>query len=315
MQDRPRILVVDDYPQNLELMREWLEAEGHAVRTAGNGLDALQDAFGSPPDLVILDVTMPGLDGFEACRRLKEDPRTHLVPVLLVTALQAREDRIRGIAAGCDDFITKPVDEEQLLARVKSALRTKALIDDLEQAENVLVSLANALEAKDPYTRGHSDRVARYAEALGRAAGLDATACRHLRRAGLLHDIGKIGVPLTYLQKPGKLTTEEYELVKQHPVIGFEICRPLRTMASILPLIRSHHERLDGGGYPDALRAEAVTLSMRCLSVADVYDALTSDRPYRRAMPRASALRVMREEASVGMWDDRLIALLDSVGD
>jgi len=193
---------------------------------------------------------------------------------------------------------------------VKSALRTKALIDELEQAENVLVSLANALDAKDPYTRGHSDRVARYAESLGRTAGLDAATRRDLRRAGLLHDIGKIGIPLSYLQKPGKLTTEEYELVKQHPTIGYDICKPLRTMASILPLIRAHHERLDGTGYPDGLSGDAVTLPMRCLTIADVYDALTSDRPYRRAMPRDSALKVMREEASVGMWDARLIEML-----
>ena len=313
MEGPARVLVVDDMPQNLDLMREWLEAEGHQVLTATDGAEALLQAFTTPPDLVIMDVTMPRLDGFEACRRLKQDERTHLVPVVLVTALQAREDRIKGIAAGCDDFITKPVDEEQLLARVKSALRTKALIDELEQAENVLVSLANALDAKDPYTRGHSDRVARYAERLGHAAGLDAPACRDLRRAGLLHDIGKIGIPLEYLQKPGKLTTEEYELVKQHPVIGFEICKPLRTMTSILSLIRGHHERLDGGGYPDGLRAESIAVAMRCLSVADVFDALTSDRPYRRAMQRASALRVMREEASVGMWDERLIGLLESL--
>lgn len=306
---------MDDLSQNRELLREWLESEGHEVSTASDGEEALALAFASPPDLVIMDVTMPRLDGFTACRRLKQDERTHLVPVLLVTALQAREDRIQGIAAGCDDFITKPVDEAQLLARVRSALRTKALIDDLERAENVMVSLANALEAKDSYTRGHSDRVARYAERLGHAAGLDDAACRDLRRAGLLHDIGKIGVPLSYLQKPGKLTTEEYELVKQHAVIGFEICRPLTTMASILSLIRGHHERLDGGGYPDGLRGDDVTLAMRCLSVADVFDALTSDRAYRKALPRPSALRVLREEASVGMWDQRLVDLLESIAD
>ncbi|MET0551759.1 MAG: HD domain-containing phosphohydrolase [Vicinamibacteria bacterium] len=310
MEPRARILVVDDFPQNVDLLREWLEAEGHEVRTAHDGAEAIAAAFERPPDLVIMDVTMPRMDGFAACRALKQDVRTHLIPVLLVTALTAREDRIQGIAAGCDDFITKPVDEEQLLARVKSALRAKALIDELEQAENVLVSLANALDAKDPYTRGHSDRVARYAESLGRTAGLDAPACRDLRRAGLLHDIGKIGIPLSYLQKPGKLTTEEYELVKQHPGIGYDICKPLRTMASILPLIRGHHERLDGTGYPDGLAGDAVTLPMRCLTIADVYDALTSDRPYRRAMPRDSALKVMREEASVGMWDASLIEML-----
>ncbi len=198
---------------------------------------------------------MPRLTGFEACRRLKADPRTELVPIVLVTGLLAREDRIQGIAAGCDDFLTKPVDSEQLVARTRTLLRTKALVDELEQAENVLVSLATALDAKDNYTSGHSQRVGSYAEELGAAMGLAGKERRNLRRAGLLHDIGKIGTDLAYLNKPGALTTAEYEEVKRHPVIGYEICRPLRTMAPLLALIRGHHERLDGRGYPDGLKA------------------------------------------------------------
>jgi putative two-component system response regulator len=231
------------------------------------------------------------------------------VPLVLVTGLVAREDRIEGIAAGCDDFLTKPVDSEQLVARTRSLLRSKALVDELERAENVLVSLANALDAKDNYTRGHSERVATYAEELGGAAGLGRLERRNLKRAGLLHDIGKIGTALEYLNKPGKLTTEEYEQVKLHPVVGYEICKPLRTMAPLLDLIRGHHERLDGRGYPDSLRAEAISVPLRCLSIADVYDALTSHRAYRKAMPRDAALRIMREEAAAGMWDVRLIDL------
>ena len=182
-------------------------------------------------------------------------------------------------------------------------------MDELEQAENVLVSLANALDAKDNYTRGHSERVARYAEALGAEVGLGRIECRNLRRAGLLHDIGKIGTNLEYLHKPGPLTTTEYEEVKKHPVVGFEICRPLRTMAPLLALIRGHHERLDGRGYPDALRADAVPVPLRCLTIADVYDAITSDRSYRKALPRDRAFKIMSEEASTGMWDARLVDL------
>jgi putative two-component system response regulator len=250
---------------------------------------------------------MPLLGGLEACRRLKDDERTRLVPVVLITGLTAREDRIQGIAAGCDDFLSKPVDSEQLLARTRNLLRTKALVDELEQAENVLVSLANALEALDTYTRGHSERVAVIATELGRAAGLSRDECRNLRRAGLLHDIGKIGIPVEYLRKPGKLTTEEYGLVKLHPAIGADICRPLRTMALLLPLIRGHHERLDGRGYPDGLRGPALSQGLRCLTIADVYDALTSDRPYRRALLPDGALQVMREEAAAGMWDAHLL--------
>ena len=312
-QSATRVLVVDDQPENLDLLTEMLEGEGYEVETARDGLEAVTRALASPPDVILMDVSMPGLDGVAACRRLKDEQRTRLVPIVLVTGLQAREDRLAGVAAGCDDFLTKPVDSELLLARVRNMVRTKSLLADLEQAENVLVSLANVLDAKDPYTRGHSERVARYAAALGEAAGLRPEDCVNLRRAGLLHDIGKIGIPLEYLNKPGKLTTEEYEVVKLHPAIGYDICQPLRTMAPLLLLIRGHHERLDGRGYPDGLKGEAIPTALRCLTVADVYDALTSDRPYRKAMPRQSALKVMREEATTGMWDPSLLERLDTV--
>lgn len=312
MAESARILIVDDLPENLDILGGLLEPEGYIIETARDGLEAVERALAHPPDLILMDVSMPRMTGFEACRRLKDDPLTQLVPVVLVTGLAAREDRIQGIAAGCDDFLTKPVDFEQLIARTRSALRTKALVDELEQAENVLVSLATALDAKDSYTRGHSERVASYAETLGVAVGLDKETCRNLKRAGLLHDIGKIGIPLEYLQKPGKLTTEEYEVVKLHPSIGYDICRPLKTMAPLLPLIRGHHERLDGRGYPDALSSDAIPTALRCLITADIYDALTSDRAYRRALPQEQALQIMREEASVGMWDQRIIDILAS---
>jgi len=310
-----RILIVDDMPENLDILAGLLEPEGYTVSTARDGQEAVDQALGDPPDLVLMDVSMPRMTGLEACRRLKADERTQLVPVLLITGLGAREDRIEGIAAGCDDFLTKPVDFEQLIARTRSALRTKALVDQLEQAENVLVSLATALDAKDPYTRGHSERVANYAEALGGAVGLSADVRRNLKRAGLLHDIGKIGIPLEYLQKPGKLTTEEYEIVKLHPSIGHDICKPLKTMLPLLDLIRGHHERLDGKGYPDRLKAEQIGLPLRCLTLADIYDALTSDRAYRRALPKEQAFKIMREEASLGMWDMGLIDRLNDMVD
>ena len=305
----PRVLLVDDDRENLEVLADLLEPEGYVVETAHDGLSAVENALRQPPDLILMDVNMPGVDGFEACRQLKNDPRTHLVPVLLVTGLSAREDRIKGMAAGCDDFLTKPVDSEQLMARTRSALRTKALVDQLEQAENVLVSLANALEAKDAYTRGHSDRVATYAESLGAAVGFVPAECRLLRRAGLLHDIGKIGIPMAYLQKAGRLSAEEYEVVKLHPAIGHEICKPLRTMAPLLYLIRGHHERLDGTGYPDGLRMESIPVALRCLTVADIYDALTSDRAYRKAMSPDNALAVLRKESELGRWDGHLVEI------
>jgi putative two-component system response regulator len=310
---KARILIVDDQAENREIMKGLLEAEGHDLETAKDGQEAVERATAHPPDLILMDVTMPRLTGFEACRRIKADPRTELVPIVLVTGLLAREDRIQGIAAGCDDFLTKPVDSEQLIARTRTALRTKALVDELEQAENVLVSLATALDAKDNYTSGHSQRVGTYAEDLGGAVGLGPKDRRNLRRAGLLHDIGKIGTDLAYLNKPGTLTTAEYEEVKRHPVIGYEICRPLRTMAPLLALIRGHHERLDGRGYPDGLKGDQIPVALRCLTVADVYDALTSDRSYRKAMTPEAALELMREESKVGMWDVRIVDTLADV--
>ena len=310
---KTRILIVDDLAENREILTGLLESEGHDLETAKDGLEAVERATANPPDLILMDVTMPRLTGFQACRRLKADPRTELVPIVLVTGLLEREDRIQGIAAGCDDFLTKPVDSEQLLARTRTLLRTKALIDELEQAENVLVSLATALDAKDTYTSGHSQRVGTYAEALGGAVGLAGKERRNLHRAGLLHDIGKIGTDLAYLNKPGALTTAEYEEVKRHPVIGFEICLPLRTMAPLLSLIRGHHERLDGRGYPDGLKAEQIPVALRCLTVADVFDALTSDRSYRKAMTVDAALTLMRREATVGMWDIRIVDTLGEV--
>jgi len=307
MSRRARILLVDDLPQNLEILSGLLEPEGYTLELAQDGEQAVEMALKNPPDLILMDVSMPRLSGFEACRTLKADERTHLGPLVLITALSAREDRIQGIAAGCDDFLAKPVDFEELLARTRSLLKQKELLDELENAENVLVSLANALEAKDPYTREHSKRVAGYAEELGGAVGLSGGDRRNLRRAGLLHDIGKIGISLDYLHKKGPLTTEEYAAVKRHPEISHEICRPLRTMAPLLALIRGHHERLDGRGYPDGLKGDEVPLVLRCLTIADIYDALITDRAYREAYTREKALEIMRQEASVGMWDARLI--------
>jgi putative two-component system response regulator len=313
MADPARVLIVDDLEENLEVFSDILEPEGYRISTAQNGREAVDKALAEPPDIVIMDVSMPKMTGIEACRILKQDDRTRFVPIVLVTALVAREDRIAGKVAGCDDFLSKPVDFEELKIRTRSLLRMKAATDELEVAENVLVSLARALEAKDRYTAGHSERVAGYAEALGGEVGLSREECRNLKRAGLLHDIGKIGIPGDYLRKRGKLTDEEYEEVKKHPVIGFEICRPLRTMAPFVHLIRGHHERLDGLGYPDRLAGEAIPLPMRCLSTSDVYDALTSERAYRGPMTHDEALVVMRDEARLGRWDRRVIDTFENM--
>lgn len=312
----PRILIVDDLDEQRTLLRELLADHGrYHVREACDGRQGVEAALAEPPDIVLMDVDMPSLNGIEACRRLKADPRTHLVPVIIVTGLHARDARLAGLKAGCDDFLNKPVDPEELIARVTSALRLKNAIDQLEDAEAVLFSLARALDAKDPYTAGHSERVSVLAERLGRASGVPDDQIKHLRRAALLHDVGKIGTPRTVLNKPGRLTTEEFEVIQLHPVVGEMICQPLRTLGPALWLIRHHHERPDGRGYPDGIDASAMDVSLHCLIVADVYDALTSARPYRGALAANVAIDLMRAEAQVGAWDTGTVELLVRVLD
>jgi putative two-component system response regulator len=304
----PVVLVVDDDVAHRTMIAKVLGEQGYAVGTAGDGAEAVEQALADPPDLVLLDVHMPRLDGTAACRRLKADPRTRLVPVLIVTGAHDREHRLRGVRAGCDGFLTKPVDLEELAARTETALRAKAVTDELDDAENIIYSLARALEAKDPYTWGHSDRVGLLAAALGQAAGLGARESRTLLRAGRLHDVGKIGTPIAILHRPGPLSAEERAVVELHPAVGEAICRPLRSLSPLLHLVRGHHERLDGRGYPDGLGAAEIGVDLRCLSIADVYDALTSQRPYRAALSREVALDIMRREAT--SWDQGLIDLL-----
>lgn len=309
---RSQLLVVDDRADQRELLAEALAPEGYSLRAARDGLEAMGWALGTPPDLVIADVDMPGLGGIDLCRRLKEDPRTRRVPVILVTGGTTREDRVRGMEAGCDDFLAKPFDVDELRARVRGGLRTKHALDQLEDAEDVLVSLARAIDAKDPYTAGHGDRVGLLARALGRCAGLEDEELELLQRAGRVHDVGKIGTPRELLSKPGVLTAAERAVVQLHPVVGATICQPLRSLAPLVPLVRGHHEALDGSGYPDGLSGREIPITFRCLTVADVWDALVTSRPYRPAMEPEDALAVLWEGALRGRWDRDIVELLPS---
>src|SRR6202012_3955915 len=212
-----------------------------------------------------------------------------------------------GMRAGAEDFLRKPVNKQELLARTRSLLRLKEFTDELENAETVVFSLALSIEAKDPYTKGHCDRLSSYSEALGRRLGLPAELCVALRRAGVVHDVGKIGVPEHVLLKKGPLTEEDWAIMKQHPVTGERICQPLRSFRHVLPIIRHHHEKLDGTGYPDGLKGEEIPITARILSVVDVFDALTSDRSYRAASTPEEAFRIMQEEVERGWWDARLV--------
>jgi putative two-component system response regulator len=251
---------------------------------------------------------MPGIDGFEVCRRLKEAPGTRLIPVVLITALTASEDRIRGIEAGADDFLAKPPVVAELEARVRSLVRLKRYTDELDSAESVILSLGLTIEARDPYTNGHCQRLAAYATALGTHLGLDHDQMVALNRGAFLHDVGKIGIPDVVLLKSGRLTASEYALMQRHTVIGDNLCSELRLLEDVRPIVRYHHERPDGTGYPDQLKGEEIPLLARILSVVDVYDALTTERPYKPALPPDHAIRELREEAAKG-W--KFIAIVD----
>ncbi len=308
------VLVVDDIAGNVRLLESLLAPDGHAVWAAGDGAEALRLVRAEPPDLVLMDVMMPHVDGFEACRAIKRDPSTQLIPVVLVTSLDDSASRIRGIEAGADDFVSKPFNAPELRARVRSLLRIKRYTDDLDSAESVIVSLALTIEARDAATDGHCQRLGRYASALGLALGLDGDDVASLERGGFLHDIGKVGIPDAVLLKPGRLTPEEYELIKQHTVIGDRLCGELRSLRKVRPIVRHHHERLDGSGYPDGLRGEAIPLLAQIMGIVDVFDALTTERPYRTAVPVVQAAEVLRSEAARGWRRADLVAMfLDQV--
>jgi len=298
-----RILIVDDESASRTALEMLLRREGYEVHNASDGSCALAECSSFRPDLVLLDVLMPGINGFEVCRRIKATPETRLTPVVLITGLSDAEDRIQGINAGADDFLSKPIDVNELLARTRSLIRIKQYTDDLENAESVLFSLALSIEARDPYTRGHCERLSKMSVRLGERLGISEDYIKALRRGGIVHDIGKIVVPDAILLKPARLSEEEMDVMRKHPVVGERICAPLRIFRLVLPIIRHHHERYDGSGYPDHLRGSEIPLTARIMQLTDVYDALTTDRPYRKADPRDVALGIMDDEAKQGWWD------------
>jgi putative two-component system response regulator len=302
-----RILLVDDDDRNLRLLEAYLTPEGYSLLKTNSGAEAIEIARREKPDLVLLDGMMPQMSGFDVCRRLKQENGTSLIPVVLVTALNSREDRLRGIEAGADDFLTKPLDRVELLARTRALLRAKRGTDSLEDAETVIFALAKAVESRDSSTGGHVERVSHYAVALGRALGLPDSQIAALRRAGFVHDIGKISIPDAILLKPGKLTPEERKIMQTHVDIGYEMLRPMRTFLECLPGVRFHHERLDGSGYPLGLRGDQIPVMAQIMAIVDVFDALTTDRVYRKAMSYDEALVILRTESEQGMHDPQLL--------
>jgi putative two-component system response regulator len=306
-QRRSRVLVADDTESIRLLFRRLLTGDGHDVILASDGAAALDAVHRHEPDVILLDVAMPTLDGLEVCRRLKSDPATHLTPVVLITGQTELNDRIRGIEAGADEFLSKPVHPHELRARVRSLSRVKNLINALDSAEAAFITLALTIEARDPYTKGHCERLASHAVRLGRALGVDHEDLQALHRGGYLHDVGKVGVPDSVLLKPGPLTDEEMLLMRQHPEIGDNLCAPLQSLRRVRPIILCHHERLDGSGYPAGLKGDEVPLLAQIVGIVDVYDALTSHRPYRPALTPRNAIDHLIADTETGKFDRRHI--------
>jgi len=301
-----KILVVDDNEPTRELLRDSLRSAGYEVISAKNGKEALQKVKEETLDLILLDVMMPEVDGYEVCAKLKGDEETRLIPIVMLSVLSDLSDKMRAIEVGADDFLNKPVSRIELLTRVRSLVRVKYLNEALENVKNVIFSLSAAIEANDPYVRGHSERVSQRSAYFAKQLGLSDKVQDILMNAGMLHDLGKIGISRDILHKPGPLTESEFAQIKAHPLYSEKICQPLRSTSLLLPIIRHHQERYDGKGYPDRLEGKNIPLGARILAITDAYDALTSERPYRSALSKEEALKVLKEGAGT-QWDPELI--------
>lgn len=296
----PSVLVVDDEEDVQKVFVRLLTSEGYSVHTASDGLSALTAIATLAPDVVLLDVNMPGLDGFEVCRRVRREPSTRLTPIVFVTGLDAQAQRVEGLAAGADDFLTKPFDTPELLARVRSLVRMKQYTDDLDSAANILMSLATMIEARGGASEWHCHRMGNFATSLGRALSLNDPELQALYRGGFLHDIGMLAIPDQVLHKPGPLDSAEFELVKSHTIVGDTLCGQLRSLHSVRPIVRHHHERLDGSGYPDGLQGDQIPLLAQITGVIDVYEALTMPHAYQLAASTDEAIAVLREQVERG---------------
>jgi putative two-component system response regulator len=304
------ILVVDDHEPNLFGLRDLLQRSEYNVCTTTSGREAIDIAKEQLPDAVLLDVVMPDLSGLDVCVQLKQHQATRLIPIVLMSGAHQRDARLAGMAAGADDFLAKPIDTEELSARIQSLVRMKRLTDELESAEALFLTLGRIIEARDPRTEGHCERLARYATELGASLHLEQSDLDALYRGGFLHDIGKIAIPDRVLLKKSRLTAGEYELMKCHPAIGDDLCRTVRSFDAVRPIVRHHHERLDGTGYPDGLAGDQIPVLAQIVTVADVFDALTTERPYRKAMSKTAAFTLMRQEAHEGAYSMDLVQRL-----
>jgi putative two-component system response regulator len=302
--DHTRILVVDDDPQVGQVLRRLLQHDGHEVQLVSTAAAARAAIANYRPDVILLDVVLPDADGVSLCRAIRSDVRTRLTPVILMTGVDDAELRLQGLAAGADDFLLKPVDTRLLVTRLRVLSRLKRYTDDLEAAGSIITTLAMMIEARDGFTEGHCHRMANYATTFGRALGLPAGDLQTLHRGGFLHDIGMLAIPDAVLRKPGKIAPEEFEQIKSHTIIGDSICANLHSLEPVRPIVRHHHERLDGSGYPDRLKGNAVPLLAQIVGIVDAYDAVTTDRPYQQAQTPEAAIRVLGDHVERG-WRSR----------
>jgi putative two-component system response regulator len=304
--EQATIMVVEDDAQIREVLTEHLTNLGYGVLNTASAEEALQRLEETTPDLVLTDVHMGGMSGIDLCTRLKHDQRFQLTPVIILTGQSDLRSRVAGLAAGADDFFAKPFDLVEIRTRVAALLRVKFLLDQLERAESVITTLGLTIEARDPYTAGHCERLARYAVNLGHALGIDQAMLKALWLGGFLHDLGKIAVPDRILLKNGPLDVEERAVIQTHPAIGANLVQELRTLDGVRPIIRHHHERFDGSGYPDGLAGEEIPLGARIMAVVDVYDALRTERPYKFALSHEEAVGILWQETEAGSWDPQV---------
>lgn len=305
-----KVLLVDDEPDQRALGRAILGSPRYEVFEAADGLEALELVTTQNFDVMILDKRLPGIDGEEVCRRVREDMGILMLPIIMVTGSGGSTSVLTsGLKAGASDFIHKPYSVQEFQARVDAAIHRKRLTDQLESAESVMFALARMVEAKDGNTGDHCSRLAQYSVRFGEALGLSGDELLALRCGGVLHDIGKLGIPDQILLKPGSFTPQEWNVMKTHTVIGERLCADLKSFRLTVPIIRSHHERWDGTGYPDGLKGEEIPLLARIFQICDIYDALSFARPYKPAFAPAEVERIMREETARGWRDPGLMAI------
>jgi len=305
-----RILVVDDSEQVRRLLRQLLTPFGYHVIECETGGKALAIIEADPPDLVLLDLEMPGIGGHEVLQTIRSNPATRLLPVIVLTGMATTDKKLRAYAEGVTDFLSKPFSTEELLARVGALVSLKLFADEHEHAERVILAFAKLIDARDSHTAGHSGRVAELSDRIAEKIGFDAVARAEMRRGALFHDVGKIVTPDAILHKNAPLTPEERIIIEQHPLVGDDLLSGMKTMKKALPLGRHHHEKLDGSGYPDGLSGESIPLSVRIVTVADVFDAMTSKRAYREAMSAETAFDQLVRGVRKNWWDRNAVDAL-----